>query len=160
MTGRPAPTELSWYTLAPDDSAAAKISCQSLYDPENAFLFGVTMLMPRDKTLGYWSATSCELVLSTRMTFEGAAARKSIVFANGRGSCVDSASLEEMPSYGRDAYWGLYRTFLLREMKMRDSLGDNGFVASRFETNSSCERKHLPTPPAPVLPPRSCKLVK
>lgn len=150
MTGRPAPTELSWYTPAPEDAAAAKISCQSWYEPENAFLFGVTMLMPRDKTFGYWSAMSCELVLSTRITFEGAAARNSMVLFKGSGCCVESASFVDMLSKGRGAYCGLYKIFLLREMRTRDSLGDDEFAASRLERNSNCERKHFPTPPAPV----------
>lgn len=83
------------------------------------------------------------------MALEGAAARKSMVLVRESGSWVDSASLVEMSSYGRGAYCGLYRTFLLREIKTRDSLGDDGFAASRFERNSSCERKHFPTPPAP-----------
>lgn len=47
-------------------------------------------------------------------------------------------------------YSGLYNIFLLRDIRTRDSLGDDGCTESRFERDSSCERKHFPTPPAPV----------
>ncbi|CAD6503558.1 BgTH12-03218 [Blumeria graminis f. sp. triticale] len=46
ITGSPAPTELSWNIRAPDFVAAVNMSCHRCNDPENAFLFGVTILIP------------------------------------------------------------------------------------------------------------------
>jgi hypothetical protein len=91
MTGSPAPTEDSWKTLAPEASAAAKMSCHSLYEPEKAFLLGVTMLMPLERKAGYWSATSWEEVLSTRTTFSGALARYSTTWGRAGGAREEAA---------------------------------------------------------------------
>ena len=88
--------------------------------------------------------------MSTRMAFEGAVARKWIIAGKERGSCVDSARLVKRLLYGKGVYFGLYRTFLLRETSTSDNFGEEGFVERRLERPSSCERKHFPTPPAPV----------
>lgn len=56
------------------------------------------MLIPLARNWGYASATSWELVLSTRMAFEGAAARNPMSSCTERGSCVESASFVERSS--------------------------------------------------------------
>ncbi len=52
ITGSPAPTDDSWNTLAPDVVAVVNMSFHSWYEPEKAFLLGVTMLMPRLRSAG------------------------------------------------------------------------------------------------------------
>lgn len=39
---------------------------------------------------------------------------------------------------------------MLRETRTRDNFGEEGFLERRLERFSSWERKHFPTPPAPV----------
>lgn len=84
------------------------------------------------------------------MILEGAAAKYSIILGRERGSWVEFASLVEMLSYGKAAYLGVYRTFLLLETNTKVSFGEEEVLDMRVERDSSCERKHFPTPPAPV----------
>lgn len=80
------------------------------------------------------------------MAFPGAAARYSMILDTESGSCVELANLVWMSSNGRAAYWGLYRVFLERETRIKESLN-----VSRSTRDFNCERKHLPTPPVPVI---------
>ena len=52
-----------------------KICCHRSKLPEKAFLLGVTMLIPFFRNVGYESAISWLLVLSTRTTLPGALSR-------------------------------------------------------------------------------------
>lgn len=52
ITGKPAPTDDSWKTFAPDVSAAEKMAFHKAYGPENAFLLGVIILTPRLRNKG------------------------------------------------------------------------------------------------------------
>ena len=53
MTGRPAPTVLSWYTRGRASvSFASSIAENKSTEPEKAFLFGVTTLKPARRNEG------------------------------------------------------------------------------------------------------------
>ena len=65
------------------------------------------MLIPLDNTCGYWSATSWELVLSTRMALPGAADRKPIASVKERCFWVESASFVLRFSKGNAVYCSL-----------------------------------------------------
>jgi hypothetical protein len=62
------------------------------------------MLMPRLRKSGYASATSCELVLSTRTVLEPDVPRKSTSLGSASGACWEEASADETVPMGMETW--------------------------------------------------------